>query len=655
MKSEKNGNHSSHNALSMGGLLITLGIIYGDIGTSPLYVMKAIIDKSQINELLVYGGVSAVFWTLTFQTTIKYVILTLRADNKGEGGIFSLYTLVRRRADWLVMVALVGGAMLLADGIITPPISVASAVEGLRIISPEINTIPIVVIIISLLFFFQRLGTSIVGKFFAPVMLLWFSMLAVLGIMQIVYHPEILKALNPMYAYRMLVETPNGFLLLGAVFLCTTGAEALYSDLGHCGRPNIRVSWVFVKICLILNYLGQGAWLMTQEGNLLSGQNPFFAMMPPGFLIIGVIIATFAAIIASQALISGSFTLVSEAIKLGLLPKLTIKYPSVIKGQLYIPAVNTFLWLGCLGIVFYFRESSNMEAAYGLAITFTMLMTTILLAFYLKVKRVPMPIIVLFTTFYILLEGSFLVANMFKFLHGGYVTLFLSGALAILMYAKLQAKLIKRELTTYLSLGNHLNQLKQLSNDVDIPKYATHLVYLTTAVRYNDIEQKILYSILQSQPKRADLYWFVHIDVTDEPYTMDYKVKILAVEDVIKITLKLGFRVQQGVDIYVRQIVTDMIQSGEIHLENKYHLANCQEIGDFKFVIVNETMSNENELPIIKQLVMDIYFKVNELTTSPEKWFGIDSSQVVVENYPLVIKPMEVTRLKRTNSGSPSK
>jgi KUP system potassium uptake protein len=638
----------------MGGLLVTLGIIYGDIGTSPLYVMKSIIHSRAISELLVYGSISAVFWTLTLQTTLKYVVLTLRADNKGEGGIFSLYTLVRRRADYLVMIALVGGAMLLADGIITPPISVASAVEGLRIISPEINTVPIVVVIITLLFFFQRLGTSIVGKFFGPIMFLWFGMLAVLGLMQVVHHPEIFKALNPIYAYRMLSQTPNGFLLLSGVFLCTTGAEALYSDLGHCGKPNIRISWFFVKICLIINYLGQAAWLMTQQGTQLNGRNPFFSIMPSGFLLIGVGIATMAAIIASQALISGSFTLVSEAIKLGLMPKLTIKYPSVIKGQLYIPAVNTFLWLGCLGIVFYFRESSNMEGAYGLAITLTMLMTTILLAYYLRIKRVPKIFIALFLFIYIGIEGSFLIANMFKFLHGGYVTLILSGALALLMWAKLQAKLMKRELTNYVSLKDHLNQLKELSNDAEIPKYATHLVYLTTAVRYDDIEQKILYSILQSQPKRADLYWFVHIDVTDEPYTMNYKVKILAEEDVIKITLKLGFRVQQGVDIYVRQIINDMIQSGEIHVQSKYHLANCQEIGDFKFVIVNETMSNENELNIGKQFIMDIYFKVNALTTSPEKWFGIDASQVVVENYPLVIKPMEAVRLRRVENGVPN-
>ncbi|MBC7892184.1 MAG: KUP/HAK/KT family potassium transporter, partial [Sphingobacteriaceae bacterium] len=514
--------HKKHvDKVSAAGLLVALGIIYGDIGTSPLYVMTAVIDKAVITEDLVLGALSCIFWTLTLQTTVKYVILILRADNRGEGGIFALYTLVRRHARWLTIPAILGGSALLADGIITPPISVASAVEGLTIRYPELEhyLIYIIISILTLLFLIQALGTKVVGRSFGPVMFVWFAMLGVLGLVWLSHDWSILRAINPYYAYELLFERPGGFWLLGAVFLCTTGAEALYSDLGHCGRSNIRVSWVLVKTCLLLQYFGQGAWLISQAGQTLDGRKPIYALMPEWFLLPGIAIATIAAVIASQALISGSFTLISEAIRLNLWPKVRLVFPSDQKGQLYVPSVNFLLWMGCVGVVLYFRESANMEAAYGLAITLTMLMTTALMSYYLYTHRYNMWGVLLFLGVYLAIEGAFLVANLLKFTHGGWVSLVIGSAIAAVMIIWLRAFNIKARLTEYVKLDQYIEPLRQLSHDESIPKYATHLVFMSNASRTSEIESKIIYSIFQKRPKRADIYWFVHVDTVDDPYT----------------------------------------------------------------------------------------------------------------------------------------
>ncbi|MES2560231.1 MAG: KUP/HAK/KT family potassium transporter, partial [Bacteroidota bacterium] len=509
--------------------------------------MKAIIADKIISKELVYGGLSCIFWTLTLQTTIKYVIITLRADNNGEGGIFSLYALIRRRRPKLIFPAIIGGCALLADGVITPPISVSSAVEGLRILKPDIPTIPIVLTIITILFVIQRVGTSIVGKAFGPIMFVWFGMLAVLGISSMVDHPQILQALNPYYAYNLLYNYPEGYWLLGAVFLCTTGAEALYSDLGHCGRHNIRVSWIFVKITLVLNYLGQGAYILQFEGEDITTMNPFFGLMPDWFLLSGIAIATLAAVIASQALISGSFTLISEALRLNVWPKVSIKYPSDAKGQLYVPSANWLLWAGCVGVVLYFKESSNMEAAYGLAITIAMLMTTILLANYLRKINAPKWFVTIILIVYLSIEGSFLLANLQKFPHGGWVSVIISLGFILVMWVWFKGRKIKNRLTEFVNLKKYLPILHELSNDQSVPKYATHLVFLTSADHLMEVENKVIYSILQKQPKRADIYWFLHIHVDDQPYTMQYKVDIVVPQDVIKVEFKLGFRVEQKI------------------------------------------------------------------------------------------------------------
>ena len=647
--------HNSHlSKLSIGGLLITLGIIYGDIGTSPLYVMKAIIGTEPIVADIVLGGISCIFWTLTLQTTIKYVIITLNADNHGEGGIFALYALVKKtKIKWLIFPAIIGGSALLADGIITPPISVASAVEGLRTYYPEINTVPIVIGILVVLFSIQQFGTNLVGKFFAPMMLIWFTMLGVLGSIQIFDHLEVFKAINPYYAYELLKIHPEGFYVLGAVFLCTTGAEALYSDMGHCGRKNIRVSWIFVKTALILNYFGQAAYLIKNEGKTLqilggANGNPFYLIMADWFQPIGITIATLAAVIASQALISGSFTLINEAMRLNFWPKVRITYPTELKGQIYIPSINWLLLLGCIGIVWHFEESSNMEAAYGLAIVLCMIMTTILLNFYLIMKRVKWYFITPVITIYILIEISFLVANVKKFSHGGYVTLMIAVGLIAIMSTWYRAKKISKNYTKLVKINDYKQVLQELSLDLTIPKYATHLVYLTNASRVDEIEEKVLYSILQKRPKRADIYWFIHVNILNEPYKTEYKVTEIIKDDIIRIDFNLGFREPTKLNIMFKEVVKDMVKKGEVDITSRYESLNRNNIiGDFKFVLSEKFLSNDSDILWHEKIVMNTYFLIKKLSLSEEKAFGLDSSSVKIEKFPMVIHPPESIFMKR--------
>ena len=640
--------HSRINKLSAAGLLVTLGIIYGDIGTSPLYVMSAIVGKEVINETMVLGGLSCIFWTLTLQTTIKYVILTLQADNKGEGGIFSLFALLRRRFPYLLIGAVIGGAAVLADGIIAPPISVSSAVEGLRYLKPDIQTVPIVIVILTGIFMFQRAGTHIVGRAFGPVMLVWFCMLAVLGINQLILNPQVLKAINPYYMFEFISSSKESFVLLGAVFLCTTGAEALYSDLGHCGKKNVRAGWLFVKTCLLANYFGQGAWLLSQTGKTLGDQRPFFSVMPDWFLPVGIIIATFATIIASQAVISGSFTLVSEGIRLHLFPKFTVKFPSKIKGQIYIPAVNQALLVGCIGMVLYFQESAKMEAAYGLAITIAMLMTSILLFHYLKYKGWNMILVWAIMLVFFTVESSFLFANLTKFFHGGFFTVMIASLVIALMFTCFRGGKITKSMVTKVKIDSVSHQLKSLSRDTTLPKYCTHLIYLSKVKNDDEVESVVLHSILQKRPKRADFYWFVNVDVTDEPYTMEYKVNIIEKDDLIKVRFRLGFKVQQKISYYLRLVIEDMVKNHEINLDPYYHgFSDKKQLGDFRFVIIEEEISQENELPLLDSLVMKAYYWVRKTAASPDRWFGLDYSMVTYELVPVVIKKPAPVKLNR--------
>jgi KUP system potassium uptake protein len=639
-------NSGSHlKKLTFAGVIVSLGIVFGDIGTSPLYVMKAIISGgSSLDELLIIGSLSCIIWTLTLQTTIKYVVITMRADNKGEGGIFSLFALLRRKRAWLYVFAIIGGSTLLADGIITPSITVMSSIEGLALLKPTIPIIPIVLFIITCLFFIQQFGTSFIGKSFGPIMFFWFLMLAILGVNKLIDYPEVLKAFNPYYVYLFLSKYPGGFILLGAVFLCTTGAEALYADLGHCGLKNIRISWIFVKISLILNYLGQSAWVLKNASLVRAGVNPFFAIIPHWFLPFGIAMATMAAVIASQALISGSYTLISEAVSLNFWPKNRIKYPSRSKGQVYIPVINWILFISCCGVILLFQSSSNMEAAYGLSITITMLMTTILVAYYLKAKRVPPYIIFFFVFVYLIIEVSFLIANMHKFVYGGWFTIFVGTILSLFMIAMYHGRKVRNRYISFYRLGPYIPIISAMSDDETIPKFACNLVYTTHANSITDLEAKTIDSIIHRSPKRADRYWFLHVDIVDNPYMLEYKVTQLSPGKIIRVDFYLGFKVQPKINEYFQQVLKHLSDEGKIDLKSSYpSLRNHNILSEFKFVHIDRSVIKQTELGFFDGLALNIYYRFKNIGLSDINAYGLESSQVTVEHIPLTL-PVQKSR-----------
>lgn len=629
--------------------MVSLGIIYGDIGTSPLYVFKAIVGVQAINEDLVLGGLSCVFWTLTLITTIKYVYLALNADNKGEGGIFALYALVRRyKAPWVIFAAIIGCCTLIADGFITPAISVSSAIEGLRILNPEIPTVSIVIGILVMLFVFQQFGTSVVGKTFGPIMTVWFTAIAVFGMLQFYDHPQIFRALNPYYAYHLVAEYPHGFWLLGAVFLCTTGAEAMYSDLGHCGKGNIRVGWSFVKIALLCNYFGQGAWLLDHQGTTLGDRIPFYAIIPEQFLIFGIVIATMAAIIASQALISGTFTLVNEAMKLKLWPATRVRYPSQVKGQIYVPAVNWILLAGCIAVVLLFKESSAMEGAYGLAITINMLMSTALLVFYFmtakksKVRSATMAVV------FFSLEGMFLVSNLDKFSHGGWFTFAIALLFFMMMYVLLHARQLRERHTEFVDLKHYVGMLQDLQSDTTVPKEATNLVYLAMADSKRYIDSNIIYSIFKKRPKRADVFWFVHVDTVDSPFSSKYLVDTIIPKKCFFVRIKLGFKTDHRVNLLFNKIIHEMADSGEIDLTSPYpSLHKYSMMADFKFIILHSWASSDSEISTFDRVIIQGYRLLKEYSLSTEELYGIEAANLEVEKVPIQVGPQARVKIKR--------
>lgn len=630
--------HLDINKLSVSGLLITLGIVYGDIGTSPLYTVKAIISGAKtFNELLIYGSLSCVFWTLTLQTTIKYIIITLRADNKGEGGIFALFALIRRKSTWAAILTMIGGGALLADGVITPAITVTSSIEGLRLFNPAISVLPIVLIIFAVLFFLQQFGTNFVGASFGPIMVIWFLMLGILGCSQLIHNPDVLRALNPVFAVRFLSEYPGAFILLGAVFLCTTGAEALYSDLGHCGRTNIRVSWIFVKTTLILNYFGQGAWLMMHyvPGTEVT---PFFAIMPRWFLLIGIIISTVASIIASQALISGSFTLLSEAVSLNFWPKIKIINPTYVRGQVYLPFVNWSLWIMCSLVVIFFKESSNMEAAYGLAITITMIMTTFLLSYYLYQKGVNYRLLLLLLMVYLTIEGSFLIANLHKFRYGGWFTLLLATIYFLIMFSWYFGRKIKNRRITFSKLDGYLESFKDLREDKTVPKIATNLVYIIKANKKDQVESKVIYSIFTKQPKRADVYWLLHIDIVDDPNRFEYRVNHIITGVLIRVDFHIGFKVDPKINLYFKEVIEDLVASGEIELESSYDSLKKHGFpGDFKFILIERIILRDFKLSNTENFILTLRSLVRHISIPEERALQLDSTNTIVEQVPIII------------------
>ena len=629
----------NHNKVSLWGLLITLGIVFGDIGTSPLYVMKAVLHTGEtIDQRTILGALSCIIWTLTLQTTIKYVCVALRADNKGEGGILALYALLRRlKSKWIYILAIIGASTLLADGIITPAITVTTAIEGLESISPHLPVIPITLAIITIIFFVQRFGTESIGKSFGVFMLLWFLLLGIVGIISITSYPLILKAFNPYYAALLLAKSPQWFLILGAVFLCTTGAEALYSDLGHCGRKNITISWAFVKTMLILNYLGQGAWVLSHV-QTASTVNPFFSIMPQSMLFFAIIMATGAAIVASQALISGTFSILSEAMNLHFWPRMRIKHPTQVKGQLYIPVINLAMYIGVVLIILLFRDSSHMEAAYGLAITITMLMTTLLLGSYLHTKGVSRLIMILFIGAYCTIEGIFLAANLSKFLAGGWCTMLIGGILFLMMYVWIRAIKIRNHYISSKPLDDYYQIISDIKADMSIPKYASNLVYINHASKEGTVDDKLVYSIINKQPKRADHYWLINMDFVDTPDTLEYDCKVLIPNTLYNITMHIGFRIEPRVSLYLRQVVEDLVANKKVDLTSNYPSLRKNGIsGDFRFIIIHRVYYPENSVNRQQNLLMNFYALISKIGIDEPKALGLDTSMVMVERVPLII------------------
>ncbi len=629
----------NHNKVSLWGLLITLGIVFGDIGTSPLYVMKAVLHTGEtIDQRTILGALSCIIWTLTLQTTIKYVCVALRADNNGEGGILALYALLRRlKSKWIYILAIIGASTLLADGIITPAITVTTAIEGLESISPHLPVIPITLAIITIIFFVQRFGTESIGKSFGVFMLLWFLLLGIVGIISITSYPLILKAFNPYYAALLLAKSPQWFLILGAVFLCTTGAEALYSDLGHCGRKNITISWAFVKTMLILNYLGQGAWVLSHV-QTASTVNPFFSIMPQSMLFFAIIMATGAAIVASQALISGTFSILSEAMNLHFWPRMRIKHPTQVKGQLYIPVINLAMYIGVVLIILLFRDSSHMEAAYGLAITITMLMTTLLLGSYLHTKGVSRLIMILFIGAYCTIEGIFLAANLSKFLAGGWCTMLIGGILFLMMYVWIRAIKIRNHYISSKPLDDYYQIISDIKADMSIPKYTSNLVYINHASKEGTVDDKLVYSIINKQPKRADHYWLINMDFVDTPDTLEYDCKVLIPNTLYNITMHIGFRIEPRVSLYLRQVVEDLVANKKVDLTSNYPSLRKNGIsGDFRFIIIHRVYYPENSVNRQQNLLMNFYALISKIGIDEPKALGLDTSMVMVERVPLII------------------
>ena len=628
-----------HHRVGFLGLLITLGIVFGDIGTSPLYVMKAILHTGEaIDESTILGALSCIIWTLTLQTTIKYVCVALRADNNGEGGILALYALLRKmKSKWIYLLAIIGASTLLADGIITPAITVTTAIEGLESISPNLPVVPITLGIITIIFFVQRFGTESIGKSFGVFMLIWFLLLGMTGAFSITSYPLILKAFNPYYAAMLLAKSPQWFLILGAVFLCTTGAEALYSDLGHCGRKNITISWVFVKAMLILNYLGQGAWVLNHV-SMAPSVNPFFSIMPQNMLIFSIIMATGAAIVASQALISGTFSILSEAMNLHFWPRMRIKHPTHVKGQLYIPMINLAMYIGVVLIILLFRDSSHMEAAYGLAITITMLMTTLLLGFYLHTKGVARIFILLFVGAYCVIEGIFLAANLSKFLAGGWCTMLIGGVLFLMMYVWVRAIKIRLHYISTKPLDDYYQIISDSKADESIPKYASNLVYVNHADKEGSVDDKLLSSIINKQPKRADHYWLINLEFADTPDTLEYSCETLIPDTLYSVTMRIGFRIEPRVSLYLRQVVEDLVASRKVDITSTYTSLRKNNIsGDFRFIIIHRVYYPESSDNRQQNLLMSIYALISKIGIDEPKALGLDTSMVVVERVPLII------------------
>lgn len=645
---------------SLGMFLVALGIVYGDIGTSPMYVMKSIVEGNggitNVDQDFIVGSLSLVIWTITLLTTVKHVLIALRADNHGEGGIFALYSLIRNCGKWLIIPTMIGGCTMLADGVLTPAVTVTTAVEGLRSIdavndflgSGQHLVVVITLAIISLLFIIQRSGTSSIGKMFGPVMMVWFLFLGITGIWLTLGDLSILKALNPVYALQVLFSPHNkaGFLILGSVFLCTTGAEALYTDMGHVGRSNIFISWPFVKICLILNYMGQCVWIIQNQNNpiiqVMEDLNPFYMMLPEAMRPLAILLSALAAIIASQALISGSYTLVREASSLDLMPHLNVQYPSDTKGQIYIPYVNNILWFFCVLVVLYFQSGSRMENAYGLAITISMLMMTVLFCVYIGVLHKHPVAAAVFGVIFFALEGVFFISSLGKFVVGGYVAIIISLMVLFIMIAWYRGTEIEQEQNIFLNMREHLDSIKKLQNDESIPLCSNNVVYLVKGDETEVIDRDILYSILDKDPKRADAYWFISVNTTNDPYQKQYEVETFGTDYIFRVNLYLGYKVRPSVNIYLRQVVHDLLATGELPKQNKRHSIYApSDVGSFKFCMIRKMMPQEGDIDEVDDLLIRAKYVIRRICGNPFQWFGLETSNMIIEYVPLFLLPRQ--------------
>ena len=642
--------------LSVGMFLVALGIVYGDIGTSPMYVMKSIVEGNgglaYVDEEFIVGSLSLVIWTITLLTTIKHVLIALRADNHGEGGIFALYSLVRDYGKWLIIPTMIGGCTMLADGVLTPAVTVTTAVEGLRSIEAvdvflgegQFVVIVITLAIISLLFMIQRSGTSSIGKMFGPVMMVWFLFLGITGLWLTLGDLSILRAFNPLYAIQVLLSPNNkaGFLILGSVFLCTTGAEALYTDMGHVGRSNIFITWPFVKTCLILNYMGQCVWIIQNHTNPflqnLEDFNPFYVMLPEALRPVAILLSALAAIIASQALISGSYTLVREAAGLDLMPHLNVQYPSETKGQIYIPSVNNILWFCCALVVLYFQSGSRMENAYGLAITISMLMMTVMFCVYIGVvHRHPLAAVVFGLVFFAL-EGVFFVSSLGKFMVGGYVAIFISLLVLFIMVSWYRGTQIEQAQNIFLQMRDHLGAVNNLQNDETIPLCSHNVVYLVKGDNSEEIDRDILYSILDKEPKRANAYWFISVITTNDPYQKQYEVETFGTDYIFRVNLYLGYKIKPSVNIYLRQVVHDLLASGELPKQNKRHsIYGPSDVGSFKFCMIRKMMPQEGDIDYLDNLLIHAKYLIRRIAGNPFQWYGLETSNILIEYVPLFL------------------
>ncbi|WP_420868069.1 KUP/HAK/KT family potassium transporter [Bifidobacterium simiarum] len=659
---------NSPDRVTLAMAIVALGVVYGDIGTSPLYMAQSFVSGQggiqYADRQSVLGLLSLLFWSVTLITTVKYVLIAMRIDNKGEGGIFALYSMVRRYGKWLAYPAMIGGAAFLADSVLTPAVSISSAVEGLQTI-PQLEpifdandnlTLMITVCIIVVLFAIQSRGTESIGKVFGIVVMIWFSFLAVVGVANLGTDWTVFAALNPWYGIDFLLFDPGnkaGLAVMGTVFLATTGAEALYSDMGHVGRGNIYATWPFIKIALILNYFGQGAWILRNQHNEslygIKSLNPFFQMMTPSLRSVAVVLSVAAGVIASQALITGAFTMVSEATGLNWMPHLQVRYPARTRGQLYIPAVNIVLCAATLSVLAMFKDSEHITAAYGLALTITMITTTILLAAYIWCAWKRRVFAIVFAILFLAIQTLFFIASMSKFLHGGWFTMLLTLAILGIMVTWDQGTKVERSQRRHMWPKEFLPALDALHRDFKIPYYADNLVYLTSDPELRRLDTDIFYSIFANHPKRARAWWAVSVQVTDDPFTREYSVENFGTSFLFRVRIRLGFKVSQNVATYLHQIMHDLINDGTLPRQTVIYpkVDEDPEIGTIQYVLVHKALMPESKITSRGATSLRVKYAIRHLAGNPVKWFGLSAYNPVVEVQPLFVSTNKVPALKR--------